>query len=494
MRGAVIACVLTLALPSRAAEFRFGVCECPPTEVPDEFFALVTYEVELTLTSSGLDDRGGPTGWSVAFLIEDAILWSFTTDGIRVRTLVDDDGDPATAPIPSEMDLKDAYSVKAARPLYFEGVSFVVELDPHGRVSLAPGEQTIARVTLGVYLPLSGCSYARLAFVDLPLATEAGPVMNDVLYTGVKSIVRADWLFTLGECEPRFKLSAVPRGEAPPREGDFLLAGNVAAGRHVLPVDVVLESESRSPGGDGPQSWTLSLLHDPTCLTVKDFTVKGVVVSTIYDDDHDPSTPDLDPYPQDLGGVGLIVQQRGSGLRGSPLPDGARGVISVIGLSNPRKMVLHMNSAETVLRVLYEMDVPADVATDCRIAFVDGLEGRGEPVGNSILWKGQTVTAETHGLVVRLRGIAFKSGDANADGAVDLSDAVFLLENLFLGGPRPSCRKTGDLDDNGSLEITDAIHLLGFLFLGGPPPIEKGVCRGDPTPDDLSCLSYPPCE
>src|SRR5262245_17649516 len=137
MRKAVIACVLSLATASPAAEFQFDVRDGPLTEVPDDYPGLVTYEVDLTLTSSGLEGLGGPTGWSAALLIESAIFRSFTTDGIRVRTLVDDDDDPATPPVPSEMDLKDAFSITVARALYFEGVSFVVKLDAHDRISLA---------------------------------------------------------------------------------------------------------------------------------------------------------------------------------------------------------------------------------------------------------------------------------------------------------------------------------------------------------------------
>ena len=117
------------------------------------------------------------------------------------------------------------------------------------------------------------------------------------------------------------------------------------------------------------------------------------------------------------------------------------------------------------------------------------------PVHNRITWHGSDncFDLETRGLVVRLTGEdqpPFSRGDANADGELDISDASFLLDNLFLGGPRPSCRKTGDLDDNGALEITDPIYLLNFLFLGGPPPRDVRLCRSDPTPDGLDCLSY----
>jgi hypothetical protein len=94
--------------------------------------------------------------------------------------------------------------------------------------------------------------------------------------------------------------------------------------------------------------------------------------------------------------------------------------------------------------------------------------------------------------------VSFVRGNANADESTDLSDAVFILNYLFLGGPEPSCDDAADADDNGLLQITDAVYLLNFLFLGKPqPPSPYPSCGIDPTgdrPDDLSCDVYPPCE
>jgi len=82
------------------------------------------------------------------------------------------------------------------------------------------------------------------------------------------------------------------------------------------------------------------------------------------------------------------------------------------------------------------------------------------------------------GLVFSLRpGIAnpddevpFVRGDPNEDGLVDLSDAVFLLNHMFLGGPIPPCRPVVDINRDGNLDLSDPIHLLGYLFQTGLPP------------------------
>jgi hypothetical protein len=86
----------------------------------------------------------------------------------------------------------------------------------------------------------------------------------------------------------------------------------------------------------------------------------------------------------------------------------------------------------------------------------------------------------------------FIRGDSNQDGHVDLSDPVFTLANLFLGGDPPLCIDALDADDDGQVIITDAIFTLGYLFLGTnliPAPFpDPGV---DPTEDALGCDSGP---
>ena len=89
---------------------------------------------------------------------------------------------------------------------------------------------------------------------------------------------------------------------------------------------------------------------------------------------------------------------------------------------------------------------------------------------------------------------AFRRGDANGDGAADLSDGVFVLNNLFLGGSAPTCAKTADADDTGDLDLSDPVFLFNHLFLGGPvPPAPFGVCGQDPTADELTCESFASC-
>jgi len=91
-------------------------------------------------------------------------------------------------------------------------------------------------------------------------------------------------------------------------------------------------------------------------------------------------------------------------------------------------------------------------------------------------------------------GSAFERGNADGTGSTELTDGVFVLNFLFLGGTAPPCDDAADVDDNGALELTDGVFLLNFLFLGGStPPAPTASCGVDPTPDDLTCASFSVC-
>ena len=87
-------------------------------------------------------------------------------------------------------------------------------------------------------------------------------------------------------------------------------------------------------------------------------------------------------------------------------------------------------------------------------------------------------------------GAKFVRGDSNFDSGVEISDAVFTLGALFLGGPQPDCLDAADSNDDGAVDLSDAVHVLAFLFLGGAAPPEPFPTPGhDSTADALSCLN-----
>jgi hypothetical protein len=92
-------------------------------------------------------------------------------------------------------------------------------------------------------------------------------------------------------------------------------------------------------------------------------------------------------------------------------------------------------------------------------------------------------------------GASFHRGDPNGSGALDISDAVFLLRWLFLGGKGPACDDAADSNDDGGISITDPIVILGFLFHGTAAPADPfRTCGRDSTPEELACGSFLSCE
>jgi len=90
--------------------------------------------------------------------------------------------------------------------------------------------------------------------------------------------------------------------------------------------------------------------------------------------------------------------------------------------------------------------------------------------------------------------VLFERGDANADGVVDIADAVKVLNYLFGGGAAFDCFDAADGNDDGKIDLADAVSVLAFLFAGaGPLPAPAGACGPDPTDDPLDCMTFPPC-
>ncbi len=89
----------------------------------------------------------------------------------------------------------------------------------------------------------------------------------------------------------------------------------------------------------------------------------------------------------------------------------------------------------------------------------------------------------------------FVRGDSNSDCSVDITDAVFILNYLFLGGSQPDCEDAADTNDTGTIDISDGIYLLTYLFLGGEPPPYPGpsVPGPDLTLDSLAKCVPPKC-
>jgi hypothetical protein len=79
--------------------------------------------------------------------------------------------------------------------------------------------------------------------------------------------------------------------------------------------------------------------------------------------------------------------------------------------------------------------------------------------------------AETLSIKVKRADPYIIRGDSNGDGIVDVSDAVKIMQYLFLG-ENLQCLGAGEINGDGVIDLSDSLYLLNWLFLGGPEPFK----------------------
>ncbi len=95
------------------------------------------------------------------------------------------------------------------------------------------------------------------------------------------------------------------------------------------------------------------------------------------------------------------------------------------------------------------------------------LQGYTGTLNNCSTCHGVTPTeAGPHGLFAQ----TCNCGDADGNGIVNISDAVYTIAYIFGGGDAPDPLCNGDSDGNGIINISDAVYLIAYIFGGGEPP------------------------
>ena len=64
----------------------------------------------------------------------------------------------------------------------------------------------------------------------------------------------------------------------------------------------------------------------------------------------------------------------------------------------------------------------------------------------------------------------FLRSDANADGRNDVADAIWMLSDLFLGGPTYNCLAANDANGDGLYDTADPVFVISYQFLDGAAP------------------------
>jgi hypothetical protein len=89
------------------------------------------------------------------------------------------------------------------------------------------------------------------------------------------------------------------------------------------------------------------------------------------------------------------------------------------------------------------------------------------------------------GIVPVVRGghlvvLQYLCGDANGDLMVNVSDAVHIINYVFVGGAAPDPMESGDANCDQAVNVSDAVWIINYVFIGGNLPCDQD---GDGSPD-----------
>ena len=177
-----------------------------------------------------------------------------------------------------------------------------------------------------------------------------------------------------------------------------------------------------------------------------------------------------------------ILSGAGGGLAGTYGYDIGTGATTVLGFSITLTEIPPANTPESLVDIfITTTSGDPDYGTICleNPVFAD-VAANSLPVTIGPCWPSS---------------VLLRRGDCNVDGSFNVADVVFLLAQLFTGGPSGSCQDACDSNDDGGTNIGDAIYALAALFTSGTPPADPGPqnCGPDPTTDALDCVSYSLC-
>ncbi len=156
-----------------------------------------------------------------------------------------------------------------------------------------------------------------------------------------------------------------------------------------------------------------------------------------------------------------------------------------------KRRVVNLDGGEVQLEE-YNAEIPPEASF---LTLATGVAGDSWPCDMGAFANARILAAPSGG-----GGKEFRRGDSDANGSVNITDAVSVLNHLFGGATEPVCFEAADINNDGQTNITDPVALLNHLFGQGPPPAEPGLstCGPDPGgtgPDGttLGCAQYESC-
>jgi hypothetical protein len=176
---------------------------------------------------------------------------------------------------------------------------------------------------------------------------------------------------------------------------------------------------------------------------------------------------------QDGALSGIQTRDGGYIVAGGTQPDPNTGDAIVIRTDSRGRTIWQMIKAGGRINCVLE-------APDAGLVFTGGRTN------------GNTSTLFLAKTVPEPEGRAFIRGDANGDGKITIADPIWLLNQLFLGGPQTQCLDATDSNGDLQISVLDAVYLVNYYFRHGPKPGQPFPTCGTDT-SSLGCNSFPAC-
>jgi hypothetical protein len=75
-------------------------------------------------------------------------------------------------------------------------------------------------------------------------------------------------------------------------------------------------------------------------------------------------------------------------------------------------------------------------------------------------------------IVSAIANNSYTCGDVSGDGAVSISDAIVVINYVFMGGEILMPIQAGDTNCDSDINVSDAIYIMNFIFQGASPPCD----------------------
>jgi plastocyanin len=179
------------------------------------------------------------------------------------------------------------------------------------------------------------------------------------------------------------------------------------------------------------------------------------------------------PYlPQQLGPCGGVQYLQAGFLAEAPNPwwENMEVYINVLDVMQPGELTIECPTAEYQVTTLMIAE-PGEYTVHLGLVYA--------PAEGQIIFNAADITAPCFTFdswalrtLVPTWEHQFLCGDANADLEVNVSDAVWIINYVFVGGDPPMPLDAGDVNCDGDVNVSDAVWIINYVFVGGAAPCE----------------------